>query len=580
MKYQLRITLLSLISFAACSHHSNLSNHQSESKWMDQEDYVRYVNNFSRTPSNTGSQYNIIGDCDGLPRVDVKTAPGFCLGQVFDGVGLRKPRTAAEINEKQIVLTDMGSWNPYDGKIFMVNFENKNSILTEIFSKKSFLDLKDPRREIINLPHQITKHTDGLYYVGTSTAILRFDPLASNPIDTIEILISNLPHEGLHPLKSFVFDDNNGIFVNVGAATNVCNKSVFKKNCEEAENVEIGQGQIRRYQIATDGSISPKFEVYAKGLRNSVALVWDSEKKLLIQGENSRDAISKSSSQLDEATLPHDEINIVEKGKHYGWPYCYDKNLNSPEWKNIKCETYQKPYLLLPAHSAPLSFHIYQGDLFPNWYKGRVLTTLHGYESFGHRIVTFKRDDKGLPTGVPQSIVYGWNAKGEQKFGSPVGITELSDGSLIVVEDNSQKVLRLSYNQIRGDGVAVQEIDKASKQIDIERANLEEARRLKLAKKIAEGNNRPFTLFQNKVIDKTCFSCHGGENAPGIQLLRYDDEGNEQRIAKANKARELYSMVSGESGFPPMPPQGFSSAAEAQEATNLLKLWLEQIDAE
>ena len=38
----------------------------------------------------------------------------------------------------------------------------------------------------------------------------------------------------------------------------------------------------------------------------------------------------------------------------------------------------------------------------------------------------------------------------------------------------------------------------------------------------------------------------------------------------------MYSMVSGEQGFPPMPPQGFDNDAEKKEASNLLKLWLEQ----
>jgi hypothetical protein len=62
-----------------------------------------------------------------------------------------------------------------------------------------------------------------------------------------------------------------------------------------------------------------------------------------------------------------------------------------------------------------------------------------------------------------------------------------------------------------------------------------------------------------------------------VQLLRYDDEGNEARILKANKAHILYSMVKKERGFPPMPPQGFQSEAEAKEANDLLKLWIDGI---
>ena len=581
MKKHILITALILTS---CSHNPNTSNltqnyiDHKDSKWMDEEDYVSYVEFFSRKPSSAGSTYKIIGDCDTFPRVDVKTAPGFCVGQVHDGVGLRKPRTAAAITSDQIVLTDMGSWTAYDGKIFLLDFNNGTSQLRELFSAKSF-GPKDPRREIINRPHQVSKHKDGKFYVASSTSLLRFDPLAKNPIETIEVLITNLPAEGLHPLKSFAFDDSNNIYINVGAASNVCHKNamgaVKKKYCDEAEDAKIGQGQIRVYKMDARGLVAPAFEIFAKGLRNSVALTWDAERKVLLQGENSRDAINKYAPSLSTANFPHDEINVVEKGKHYGWPYCYDNNLNSPEWKAVNCSGYTKPHMFLPAHSAPLALETYQGDLFPAWYKGRTFAALHGYEAKGHRIVTFKRNDKGLPTGIPQSVVFGWDTRGEQKYGSPSGLTELPDGSMIIVEDNNKKILRLHFDNSEGSGKPVEEIETPPP-APANNANDEESRRLRLLKKIQAGDAPPFTYFQAKVIDKTCYICHGGENAPGIQLIRYDDDGNELRLKKSGKGREMYSMVSGEQGFPPMPPQGFDNDAEKKEASNLLKLWLEQ----
>lgn len=556
-----------------------------DTRWMDQDDYVRYVDFFSRAPSSAASVYKIIGDCDGFPMVDVKTAPGFCLGQIYSTTNLKKPRTAAVISNNEIIVADMGSWEPYDGQIISIFFEkNGESTLKYIFNSESFPNLKDPRREIINRPHQITQHTDGLYYVGSSNAILRFNPLAINPIDTIEVLISNLPAEGLHPLKSFAFDDKGSIFVNIGAATNVCHKGSFsgifsrrKKTCDEAEDLKIGQGQIRRYKVNSQGIVEKSFEVYAKGLRNSVALIWDKKRQVLIQGENSRDAINKNSSKLNAKTLPHDEINIIEKNKHYGWPYCYDNNENSPEWDKINCDQFTRPHSFLPAHSAPLSFLIYQGSTFPEWYKGRMLTSLHGFESKGHRIVALKRDTNGLPTGAPLSVVYGWDTRGEQKYGSPVGLTEMPDGSIIVIEDLNKKIMRLIYNPSLGDGKPVEEIDSESSVADNPQVNDEEIRRLRLLQKLKSGNFGPFTKFQEKVIDTSCYICHGGTNAPGIQLLRYDDEGNEKRILNANKAKELFSMVSGEKGYPTMPPQGFRDFAEKEEAINLLKLWIEQI---
>lgn len=156
----------------SCSHTPEIQeSHRlvkfEDSKWMDQTDYVRYVNFFSRKPTSLGSTYNLIGDCGGFPMVDVKSAPGFCLGQISDGTGLKKPRTAAVINNTQVLIADQGSWEPYDGKIVALNFENGQSTTTALLTSKTF-PANDPRREISNKPHQITRHTDGLYYVGSA----------------------------------------------------------------------------------------------------------------------------------------------------------------------------------------------------------------------------------------------------------------------------------------------------------------------------------------------------------------------------------------------------------------------------
>ena len=390
-----------------------------------------------------------------------------------------------------------------------------------------------------------------------------------------------MPAQGLHPLKAFTFDEQGGIYINVGSATNVCQKSGVqgerKSLCDEAENMQLGQAQIRRYQFMNDRKVSPQFEVYAKGLRNSIALTWDKKRSVLLQGENGRDAINKYNPEISTSEFPHEELNVVEKGKHYGWPYCYDDNKANPEWTNVNCSRFEKPYIFLPPHSAPLALHYYEGSLFPSWYRGRLLATLHGYEPKGHRLVAFKRDDRGLPTGIAQSVIYGWDTKGDQKYGSPVGLTELPDGSLMIVEDTNQKVLRLFFDSTKGDGAPVQELDQASVDLNPQDPAEEEKRKLRLIDKMRDGNAPPFTQFQAKVIDKTCYTCHGGENAPGVQLLRYDDDGNALRIRESGKAQEILEMMRGNPNYPPMPPQGFDSTAEQKEAARLIEAWVKTI---
>jgi len=569
--------LIWLALVVGCSS-SQLVHRWEPSNWMDESDYVNYVNFMSRSPANRASPgvYKFTGDCGGYPRVDVKTAPGFCLSQVYGGKDLRKPRTALQVSGDLVVLVDQVSWTPHQGKIFILNI--RDGSLREILSDKSFSDKKDPKREIINRPHLVARGPDGKIYLGAATSILRFNPLASNVKGSIEVVIGGIPAVGLHPLKSFAFDNAGSILVNVGSATNNCQKQGLQgekqKSCSEAEHPTIGQGQIRRYRFLANGKIDPKFEIYAKGLRNSVAMAWDSERKVLLQGENSRDAINKFNSKIPSQDFPHDELNVVRPKQHYGWPYCYDNNLTSPEWTYINCKSYQKPQLLLPPHSAPLSFHIYRGNLFPKWYSGRLLATFHGYEPKGHRLVAFKRDGNGLPIGVPQSIIYGWDTKGEQRLGSPVGITELEDGSVLIVEDENQKVMRLFYDAREGEGVAVQEVDLVSTDDSPEDPDAEEKRRLRLLDKLREGNAPAFTQFQNKVIDKTCYTCHGGINSRGVQLKRYDDEGNAKRIVEKGMMVEILEMMRGNPNYPTMPPQGFDSEAERREAVRLMELWI------
>jgi glucose/arabinose dehydrogenase/cytochrome c5 len=539
--------------------------------------------------------------CDGYPKYNVKTAPGFCLGVVYDDSlfsknEIKKLRWAAQVSNNLLIITDLTDWGSFNGKIYSLEFKKDNAPLNTLFSKETFTDNPtDSRREIINRPNQITRGPDNKVYVGTSTAILRFDPLLPSPKDSIETLISGLPEGGLHSLKAFTFDNKGNIYVNIGSESNVCqnytkfadtnpnsNPNNFKQKqydyCPEVENNEVGHAQIRKYKKMQDGSYSKDFEIFSRGLRNSLALIWDPSNQSLYQGENGRDAISKFSNKYSNSAYPNDELNILKTGKHYGWPYCFGNNKNSPEWENIDCQKYQKPQLLLPPHSAPLGFLIYKGTMFPRWYRGRLLATLHGYEAGGHRIITFKKDTQGHPNKTPLSLVYEWEQKTNQGKGKPVGITELSDGSVIIIEDEPEnKVLRLFYDPKNGNGKPIQEINKEKPLDDLLSPAQEEIRKLRMNQKTFDGNIPPFTKFEIQVIDNVCYSCHQIAGAPGVRLLRYDDEGNEKRILDSGKSHILLDVIKGTVGAPSMPPFGWTNANEQEAAVKMLEDWLNSI---
>jgi glucose/arabinose dehydrogenase len=550
-------------------------------------------------------KYQTDGDCGGYPKVVVNTAPGFCLGLVyepeFSNNGLvvpKKLRWSVELRDGSLLVTDIVSFGGQDGFIYRLDPKDQAGVASKELKVLLSHDLlsklpsTDFRHKILYQPNQLLKWRDEKIYVGTSAAIFRFDPYAGDLINSIELIIDDIPNGGLHSLKSFAFDNEGNILLNVGSDSNVCqnftrfadtnpvsNPANFKQQqfeyCPEVEDLTRGRGQIRKYFRNLDGSYSTQYLVFAKGLRNSIALAWNPLSNYLIQGENSRDAITKFAPELSNSDAPEDEINIIIESKHYGWPYCYANNLNSPEWTNIKCETYMTPQILLPAHSAPLGFIFYQGNLFPAQYKGHVIGSLHGYESKGHRIVTFAQTDDGKPKGSPLSLVFNWNPIGNQGKGKPVGLTELSDGSVLIVEDDpNNTILRLFYDKTQGDGNAVYEIDEPAPTDDELSPAQEEIRKNRLNQKTFGGNLSAFTKFEIKVIDKLCYTCHQTAGAPGVRLLRYDDEGNEKRISEAKKSSLILSVLKGNEGVPAMPPTGWDSPEQKSEAVKLVEEWL------
>ena len=65
-----------------------------------------------------------------------------------------------------------------------------------------------------------------------------------------------------------------------------------------------------------DGS---DFKEFASGLRNAVFFTWSEVDSKMWATEMGRDFLGDD--------FPSDEINIIEEGKFYGWPWCYGKNI-------------------------------------------------------------------------------------------------------------------------------------------------------------------------------------------------------------------------------------------------------------
>jgi glucose/arabinose dehydrogenase len=175
-----------------------------------------------------------------------------------------------------------------------------------------------------------------------------------------------------------------------------------------------------------------------------MALAVHPQSGLLLQAENARDNIHRRIPGLDnDEQLPHDELNVIEPGARYGWPYCYDDGKPSPEYPRADCGRYRAPLLLLPAHAAPLGMTYYFGQSLTQ-YRGALIVGYHGYRANGHRVMVFEADGHGRPTGRSSELVSGWDAGEGQPMGAPTDLKVGADGAIYVTEDRNGTVLRVA----------------------------------------------------------------------------------------------------------------------------------------
>lgn len=380
------------------------------------------------------------GDCAGFPKIRLTTPAEWCVGLVAQG--LRSPRGIEVLPNGDLVVAEIGAWTPNRGRLSLLRKAKQ-------YARETLFDGLDR-------PHGVVVGPDTRVYVGVAGGIFRFDTANPKRVDVIGGASSTapLPATGRHPLTAFVFDRQGDLFVNVGSHTDNCEgeKNALPnaaKPCPETEGRDA-RGVIRKYTMRWPQGAVTGVEIYAAGLRNSMGLAVHRASNTLLQAENSRDAIHLRDPKLPDETLPHDELNVIERGKHYGWPYCYDNNRASPEFKTANCSARTPPTLLLPPHASPLGMAIDNAGKLPAPFTGNLVLPFHGYRKLGHRVVSYMLDPRGRPVGSPVELISGWNATQQpnaQPMGTPVDVRIAGDGAIFITEDRNGTVLRLAKIQ-------------------------------------------------------------------------------------------------------------------------------------
>ncbi len=264
---------------------------------------------------------------------------------------------------------------------------------------------------------------NGSLYVAEVHRVLKFENILDRLDDPPSPVVvrDDFPSESHHGWKFIKFGPRGDLWVPVGAPCNVCNPprpfaSITRMN--------------------SDGS---NFEVYAEGVRMSVGFDWNPSTGDLWFTDNGRDWLGDN--------RPPDELNHApRKGLHFGFPFCHGKDVVDPEFSG-SCSGYTKPELELGPHVAALGMRFYEGEQFPERYEGGIFIAEHGSWNrdvpIGYRVMFVEMEDDD-PVGK-EVFAKGWLEEDGSSWGRPVDVEVLNDGSLLVSDDKSGSVYRISY---------------------------------------------------------------------------------------------------------------------------------------
>jgi glucose/arabinose dehydrogenase len=187
---------------------------------------------------------------------------------------------------------------------------------------------------------------------------------------------------------------------------------------------------------------------FAAGLRNPVGLALHPETGELWTVVNERDG-------LGDGLVP-DYLAKVEEGAFFGWPYAYSGTLPDPNFGGRRPDQVAKSRVgdvLFRSHSAPLGLVFYDGASFPEEYRGDAFVAMHGSwnsaKPVGYTVVRVPFDE-GKPRGDYEVFATGFRVGGPDTavvWGRPAGVAVAKDGSLLIADDTSNKIFRVSYGR-------------------------------------------------------------------------------------------------------------------------------------
>lgn len=292
-------------------------------------------------------------------------------------------------------------------------------------------ELKTTFAADLNAPYGLAMIGSALY-VANQDALMRFDyqdgqTQASGPPVKVTDLPAALNHHWTKALAASA--DGRFLYVGIGSNSNAG---------ERGMTAEVDRAMVWQVDAAS-GAHKP----YATGLRNPTALAIQPGSGQLWAVVNERDEIG--------ANLVPDYLTSVQEGGFYGWPWSYwGSNVDTRVQPQdaAKVATALQPDYALGSHVAALGLSFSNPSMGSTFADG-VFVGEHGSWNratpSGYKVV-FVSFQNGRPVGQPVDFVTGFQVDGKT-FGRPVGVTVDPRGALIIADDLSNIVWRVTPEQ-------------------------------------------------------------------------------------------------------------------------------------
>jgi glucose/arabinose dehydrogenase len=274
----------------------------------------------------------------------------------------------------------------------------------------------------LNRPHGIAFHGGNLYIAETGNVSMFLYDTSSKQATNKRVLF-DLPAGGNHFSRTIGFGPDGRLYVSVGSSCNVCVESDWRRAAMLVANA--------------DGS---NLKLFASGLRNSVFFVWHPVTNALWATDMGRDLLGDNT--------PFEEVNIVQEGRDYGWPYCYNNRVHDDNFdpkKTKSCDTTVAPQIAFQAHSAPLGL-AFIPESWPSQYRGDLLVSYHGSwnrtQPTGYKVARFDLDAEGKSQS--ESDFLSGFLEDNGALGRPVDLVFDTEGNLFISDDKAGVIYRVS----------------------------------------------------------------------------------------------------------------------------------------